>query len=496
MGFWSSLFQRSTAITAPRSPRRMQTRRYRAPVPSNSTDGFLPTSGHERVPSALRTISARARDLAHNNPLAKRAVTVLTAHTVGKGIRFSFTGDKAYDAAFFEWATKPANCDHERRLNFFGQQHVAARTMFEAGDSFIIMREVRDTATGQLRLTLQLVDPDLVDTGARPKTAGNECVSGVEIDKTGLVVGYHFRSSGESSGAGTFVPVEDVVHLYETVYPGQLRGIPRGAQALLYVDDQASLMSAAIAKLRVETCAGIAIIRNADDVSGGILGGEDDGAEPEGDYGYRPERLDTGMIIELRPGEDIKTIPASSGSGVIDYMRVSMRAIAMAYDVTYSQLTGDLEKVNFSSEKAGRMEFNRVIDATREHFILAQLSKIEARFRAVYEANGGTVAEELEVTIVPPGRERIEPAKEVLADMTEMSAGLKSFAQACLERGLDPEVQLEEVAIWSRRIAEAGAPIKFGSLDVTTAALAAVVAAEEQAQVGADNSTSPDEDEE
>lgn len=50
--------------------------------------------------------------------------------------------------------------------------------------------------------------------------------------------------------------------------------------------------------------------------------------------------------------------------------------------------------------------------------------------------------------------------------------------------------------MWSKRIADAGAPMKFGSLDVTTAALAAVVAADTQADASADNSTSLDQDEE
>lgn len=493
MGFWSSIFRRSTAISTPTAPRRLQTRRYRAPRPANSADGFMPASGHERVPSALRTISARARDLAHNNPHAKRAVTVLTANAIGKGVRFSFVGDQAYDAAFFEWATEPDNCDHEKRLTLYGLQYVATRTMFEAGDCFIIMREVRGE-DGNLRLTLQLVDPDLVDTGARPKTDGHQCISGVEVNKEGLIVGYHFRSAGESSGPSTFVAAEDVIHLFETVYPGQLRGIPRGAQALLYVDDLAALMTAVIAKARVEACVGIFITRESDDEGGAIIGDDAPEAEAE-DETFIPEMMEPGLVMRGKPGDKISTVIPSPGSGVIEYMRVGLRAIAVSYDVTYAQLSGDNERTTFSSEKSGRMDFNRINDSTSAHFLLTRFSKIEKRFRAIYQANGGTVADALEVTIVPPGRERIEPAKEVLAIMTEMAAGLKTYPQACLEVGVDPEVQLKEMETWNKRFAEKGVPIKFGSFDLT-AALAAAVAADAQADASADNSTSSEIEEE
>lgn len=487
MGFWSSIFRRSTAISTPTAPRRMQTRRYRAPAASNTFGGFRPTGGHERVPSALKTLSARARDLAHNNPYAKRAVTVLTAHTVGKGIRFSFVGDKAYDAAFFEWANNPALCDHDRRLTLYGHESLGVRMMFEAGNGFAVMREVRDEDTGLLRLTLQAVDPDLVDTGAGPSTPGNEVVSGVEVDKNGLTVGIHFMSAGPS-GKSTFVPIDDVVHFYEVVYPGQLLGVPRGSQALLAVDDLAALMAAAIAKARVETCLGIFVASESEDGSGVVIG--EDGIPVAGEEELAlPEILDTAMVIRGKPGDKMSTIVPSSSGGVIDYMQASLRAVAMSYDVTYAQSSGDLERTSFSSDKSGRLEFYVTTDATREHHVLPQLSKIERRFRAVYEANGGVVSPDLEVTLVPPGRERLEPAKEVLADMTEMNAGLLTFEQACLARGKDYDVQLAALAAERKKMADLGIVLKLGANDLTTA-LAAVVAAEEVEEAASDNATS------
>lgn len=259
-------------------------------------------------------------------------------------------------------------------------------------------------------------------------------------------------------------------------------------------------MHAIIMQARAQACIGVFVTREDDGTEGGILGG-DEAPEMDAEFdSYIPEKLEPAMVVELPVNAKISTVTPTASAGVIDYMRVSLRAIAMAYDVTYSQLTGDLEKVNFSSEKAGRMEFNRVIDTLREHTVIPQLSKIERRFRSVYEANGGVISPDLEVTIIAPARERIEPAKEVLTDMTEMAAGLKTFGQACLERGLDPDVQMDALVAERRKMSQRGINLKFGSVDLVEA-LAAVVAADDEANAQAEaaasgNSTSSGNDEE
>lgn len=495
MGFWSNIFRRSTSLSTPMAPSRIQTRKYRAPAATNSRDGFRPVGGHERVPSALKTISARSRDLAHNNPFAKRAVSVLTSHMIGKGIRISVRGDKAYDEALYEWANDARLCDHDGRLTYYGHQKLGARTMFEAGDGLIVMREVTDDE-GQLRLTLQAVDPDLIDVGASPKNSDHECVSGVEVDATGRRFGIWLKDA--AGGESVFVPEEDLIHLFEPLYPGQLRGIPRGAQALLAVDDLTSLMQATILQAKTQACLAVFITREADDMQGGILGGDETPEIAGDDDGYIPEYIEPAMVTELPTGASASTITPSASAGVIEYMRVSLRAISVSYGVTYAQLSGDIERTTFSSEKSGRMEFNRDIDATREHDVIPQFAKIERRFRAVYEANGGVVSPDVEITIIPPARERIEPAKEILADLTEMDAGLKTFTQACFERGLDPDVQMDAIVSERRKMAKRGIILKFGAGDFA-AQLAAVVAADEEIEAKADpanNSTSDDSGEE
>jgi lambda family phage portal protein len=438
---------------------RVSTRRYRAPADKTSPGGWYPFGGSvERAPAALPLIRSRARDLAHNNSYASRAVSVLTSHTVGSGIRFSIRGDEDYEAQFAAWAAS-TDCDYEGRLNLYGIQAVATRTMFESGDAFIIMRQAR-ISTG-LRPTLQLVDPDQLDEGASPRGKDNRVIAGVEIDRSGRIVGYHVRAELDGTIAKTdFIRASDVIHLFEQLHPGQVRGIPRGAQALVRANSVDSFMTAALARARVEACFSAFVTGPSLSDDSGIIG------EIQEDDGYViPELLEPGTVIPLPDGHDVKFAVPSGSGGLRDYIEINLQSIAVAYGVTYAQLSGDVSKANYSSEKASRLEFYRGVDTVRAHFVMPALSRIERAFRVAYEASEGRDVE-ARVTMTAPGRESIEPSKDAAADMISLASGGMTFGQYCLARGLDPEDQLQSLKAEREHMSDLGVSLKFGAVDI------------------------------
>ncbi|MBO4169541.1 phage portal protein [Cereibacter azotoformans] len=458
---------------------RLATRTYRAPQDKTVAGGWLPSSAYERAPSALSAIRGRARDLAHNNPHASRAVSVLTSHTVGSGIRFSMRGDDEYERAFRAWASSTA-CDYEGRLNLYGQQSVMARTMYEAGDAFAVIRQERekgDDGVGRIVPKIQLVDPDQLDEGASPRGIGNKVLSGVEVNPRGQIVGYHMKVDLDGQRS-EFFSADVVIHLFEQLYPGQVRGIPRGAQALVRANTIDSFMSAALAKARVEACLAAFITGPSLDDSTGIIGEADD----VGEF-VLPERLEPGTIVPLPDGHDLKVVVPSSSGGMREYIEVSLMSCAMAYGVTYAQLSGDVSKANYSSEKASRLEFYRGVDTVRAHFVMPALARVEAAFREAFVASEGREVD-VTVSMTAPGRESIEPSKDALADMTALAAGGKSFGQYCAERGLDREEQLRELKEERRMIADAGVELQFGTFIL---ALAAAAAAEDARAISTDS---------
>jgi capsid protein len=60
------------------------------------------------------------------------------------------------------------------------------------------------------------------------------------------------------------------------------------------------------------------------------------------------------------PCEDIKfSDPADVGGSHSEFLRTQFRVVAATIGITYEQLTGDLTGVNYSSNRAGMLEFRR-----------------------------------------------------------------------------------------------------------------------------------------
>ena len=86
--------------------------------------------------------------------------------------------------------------------------------------------------------------------------------------------------------------------------------------------------------------------------------------------------LEPGTLQILEPGEDIKfSAPADVGSSYAEFLRMQFRAVAAAMGITYEKLTGDLTQVNYSSIRAGLLEFRRRCEALQHGVIVHQLCR-------------------------------------------------------------------------------------------------------------------------
>lgn len=462
-----------------------------------------------RVPSSLSIIRSLCRHLVHTNVYAKRAVTIRTSHIIGSGIRFHISSsNEAYGKAFQAWASSTA-CDHEDRKNLYGLQDMLVRMENEAGEGVAIMRDVINDETGEVWPTIQCVDPDmLADKVRTPVNAQGFVRSGVEYDKTGRVLGMHFRSKTEDDkisyaapGSNAFsainesetffVPASDILHFFEPLYAGQLRGIPRGAQVLSLVEIHNSFIMAVLTKANVENCYSVAVKRVPSDSGlGGSLGeDEDDGYEP-----YPLENLVPGLVWYLRDGEEIQNINPSSNSSFEPFVRIGLEAICTGFGITYSQGSGDLSRVNFSSEKAGRLEFNRTIDSLRSIHFEPLMHRIERRFRecfilnrspsvsidADHQVGSSAYLGDVSVTLIPPARERIEPQKEALVEITELQSGALTWRQYIQSRGKDPDQQMAALKKERAELDELGVSLMFGSFETNVNRLAEAVQEEDE----------------
>jgi len=86
-------------------------------------------------------------------------------------------------------------------------------------------------------------------------------------------------------------------------------------------------------------------------------------SESKNDPPYDPmsaiSKLEPGTFQVLFPGENVTLSKPEDDGGFENFIRVAVRSFAIGAGVTYEQATGDLKGVNYSSIRAGLLEFRR-----------------------------------------------------------------------------------------------------------------------------------------
>jgi lambda family phage portal protein len=148
--------------------------------------------------------------------------------------------------------------------------------------------------------------------------------------------------------------------------------------------------------------------------------------------------LEPGTMQILEPGEDVKfSQPADVGASYAEFLRMQFRAVAAAMGITYEMLTGDLTW-NYSSIRAGLLEFRRRCEAIQHGVIVHQLCRpiwrawmeqacLKARWRCRSSPRRSAT------TSRPSGFrgwQWVDPKKEFDAMLTAIRAGLLSRSEA------------------------------------------------------------------
>ena len=185
---------------------------------------------------------ARARQLVRTNPYAANASASFTAHAVGCGIKpSSLVEDGALkDRIQRLWLAWTDEADADGLTDFYGLQAMAARAMFEAGECFLRFRPRRPDDGLTVPLQLQMLSSEHLPLGkCETLPNGNEIVFGIELDRIGRRVAYHFHRTHPGDvrqrGAGELVrvPAEQVCHVFHPIAEGQIRGVPWVAPAMV-----------------------------------------------------------------------------------------------------------------------------------------------------------------------------------------------------------------------------------------------------------------------
>ncbi|HZP21447.1 MAG TPA: phage portal protein [Bauldia sp.] len=427
-------------------------RTYEGASVGRRTEGWriASTGANAEVAPALSRLRDRSRDLVRNNAYAAKATQALVSNIVGTGIvpRARAKSKRLAEAADRLWARFVAEADVEGLTDLYGLQALIVRTIVESGECLVRIRERYASDGLAVPVQVEVLEPDFLDTAkAGEMASGGFILSGVEFDQIGRRVAYWLFPThpGESSFrrgalASQRVPARSVLHLFERQRPGQVRGVPWVSSTVLKLRDLDEYDDAELVAKKIAACFAAFVT--------GDLDGEPIGKDvSESADGHRVESFEPGMVAYLAAGRDVKFATPQTAPGYADYMRVQLHAVAAGMGLTYELLTGDLSQVNYSSIRAGLLEFRRRIEALQWQMLVPGLCRpLWRRFVETAQAAGSLAAGEVEAEWTAPRFEAVDPLKDVQADLFAVRAGFMSLKEAIARAGYDPAGVLAEIA--------------------------------------------------
>jgi lambda family phage portal protein len=432
------------------------------------------TSANSGVLSQLATLRDRSRQAVRNNGYAKGVIDKLVSNIVGTGIKpLSQAQDPEFRRAVQElWRRWTDTSDADGLLDFYGQERQIVRTWLEAGEVFVRLRPRFPGDDLPVSLQVQVLEPEMcpyTHNGVRPN--GNRVRAGIEFNGIGKRVAYWFHPSRPGdlndweAGDLRAVPAESVLHIYDPLRPGQLRGIPHLTQALIRLHeldkyDDATLLRQQISNLFVA-------FLNRPNSEGAELHPLT-GLAPDDSSGEKPVLdLQPGIFQELGPGEEVTfSDPPDAGQGYVAFMRQQLYHIAAATGVPYQVLTGDMTGVNDRVVRVILHEFRRSIQAWQHQIVGFQLCHRVWRAWLDRAFLSGAIAIPFEyladaepwaaVRWMAQGWPYLHPVQDVEAAKAAIRCGFTSRSAVVSEQGEDAEAIDAEQSADNKRADDLG----------------------------------------
>lgn len=417
-------------------------------------------------------ISRKARYAAENNPWITNGIQAWGTALVGAGImptpqHPNRETRRMVQAAFNRWA---AVCDLDGLTDFHGLIAAATRSMIVSGEAF-----VQFVVTGE-GLRLRLIAPEQVDIAQTGElSSGGRNVAGVEYDAEGRRVAYWVRPVDptaifEGYAPPVRVPAADILHLFKPLGPGQVRGVSWLAPVLIRAGELDQLDDALLVGAKVAAMfAGFLIDQN-----GGATGLPFEGITAGS---VMESGLEPGTLKVLPAGFDIKFSGPQNAQQTVDFAKLQLRGIAAGLGIPEYLLTGDLTGANYSSLRAGLIEFRSRVEAIQFHTLVPQLLRpVWQRFVTTAVLAGDIEAADFEANAddyfacewIMPAQTWIDPEKDAKATAAMIDAGLTSRRRAVAAQGYSVEELDAEIISDRDREKELG--LSFGKEAANVAA--------------------------
>lgn len=434
-----------------------------------------PTSANAEIERSLPRMRNRHRSLVRDNPWAANAVRAIVTNAVSYGITGEvFAGAKPAESLNRRWLrwAESTQADSTGTHNFYGLQAAALQSVVEAGEVLARRRWRRLSDGLTVPFQVELLEPDYLDhTKSTNLPNGGRIVQGIEFDAIGKIVAYwlfkdHPGDSLRASTQSSRVPAADVLHTFRQDRPQQARGVPWGTAAMLTLYDLDGFEDAFLLRQKLANC---------------FMGIEESTEFGDNAESTVLDDLEPGIIYRPKTGRSLTfTSPpmAAEYGGYVD--RVLYR-VAAAYGISYQALTGNLQKVNFSSGRMGWLDFQRNIERWRWNMLIPQFcERVGGWFLEAAELAGETIPADVRFEWTPPRREMIDPSKEVKPLRDAIRSGITTLPAVHREYGEHTARILAEIASTNAQIDELGLVLDSDPRKVSSAGLIQQGAADDE----------------
>lgn len=424
----------------------------------------MPESSAHEQRFSLRQLRGRSRYLVNNNEYAARFVDLCTQNIVGAdGVQLEAKGKSvegnldepnngAIEEAWQAWGRKGV-CTADGMLTWEDAQQVIVECV--ARDGEILIKPIIGSAAGnEFGFAIQIIEADYLDELYYETTdiSGAGIFMGVEVDKGGRVTAYYVLNYnpadyGYSGSANrTRLTPDQLWHVYAPRRGHQRRGVPWMSASMLALYQLGDFKESELTATRVAAGKMGFFTQNAD---GSAPMGNDD----EDDAGEPITEVEPGTFERLPYGWDVKPLDWHHPNVAFEaFVKACLRGSAVGVGVGYNELAGDLENVNYSSLREGRLStmdlwrkrqrwfrdwvcqpiFSKWLDMA----ILTGALEIPARKADAYRFPRW----------IARGWDWVDPEKESNANRLDLALGLTTRTRILARQGDDFSDVVEELA--------------------------------------------------
>lgn len=457
---------------------------YRSTNPYNrNTAGWITSTGSadtDTIPD-IQKLREQSSDLVRNEALPAGIIAANSTAVVGTGVvpqsrvnaqYLGISQDQA-DAwqskaeAIFNQAADKTHWDAERKQTFWQQQALIQRSMKERGDVFALRRSIQRKGK-KLDLCVQIIEGDRVSTPASVMAdyPSADIRAGCERDADGAAVAWHV-SKTHPGELFTARPAQDamkwtrvkafddngdpvILPVIPISRPGQTRGVPYLAPVIETLKQLTRYAEAEIAAAVVSGMLAVMVKSPAatgplSAITGGVPGMVV-GQKPATTQGIT--RLQSGMIVDLKPGEEIEVVSSTRPNTAFDpFVTAVLRQVGAALEIPFEILIKHFTS-SYSASRAALLEFWRFVLKERDFLVVSfcqpcwEWAISEAVASGLLTAPGFfddpmVRAAWLGCDWVGPGIPHLDPLKEATAAAAWNDLGIWSRQDISAQQGKD-----------------------------------------------------------